>query len=96
MENAILTIEPGVEIKFQNSFQDIINLEFQFSKYTSFRGRKCSIYFTSNNDDFLSNTDDEEICNIEEYDEEGNLILKMNVNTMILMILLRKIGMAFI
>lgn len=77
MENAILTIEPGVEIKFQNSFQRYNKFGISvFGSIQALGGESAPIYFTSNNDDFLSNTDDEEICNIEEYDEEGNLILK--------------------
>ena len=50
MENAILTIEPGVEIKFQNSFQRYNKFGISvFGSIQALGGESAPIYFTSNN-----------------------------------------------
>lgn len=74
-DNATLNIEPGVEIKF-NTENGPIGISV-FGKIKALGTHSDPIYFTSNGDDILSNTDDEEFCD-EEYDEEGNLISKTN------------------
>ncbi len=74
-EEATLNIEPGVEIKFP--YFSPGNSIYFFGKLIAIGSEEEPIYFTSNSDDALSNTDDEEYCD-EEYDEEGNLISKTN------------------
>ncbi len=70
-ENVILTIEPGVEIKFNDSSSLIV-----YGKVIAEGTKAEPIIFTSNSDDFATNTDDYELCLVQEYDEEGNLIKK--------------------
>ena len=70
-ENVTLTIEPGVEVKFNDSAS-----LFVYGKVIAEGTKAEPIIFTSNSDDFASNTDDYELCLIEEYDEQGNLIKK--------------------
>lgn len=70
-DNVTLTIEAGVEVKFNDSASLYI-----YGKVLAKGTKDQPIIFTSNSDDFASNTDDYESCLIEEYDEEGNLIHK--------------------
>jgi hypothetical protein len=70
-ENVTLTIEPGVEVKFKDSASLLV-----YGKVIAEGSKDKPIIFTSNSDDFASNTDDYELCLIQEYDEEGNLIKK--------------------
>lgn len=77
LNNATLTIEPGVEVKFKKGFYSYERYGLNIAGKLIAQGTKENpIYFTSYFDDTLSNTDDYEICDIEEYDEDGNLILK--------------------
>lgn len=66
-DSATLSIEPGVEVKFKNANNSI----YIFGKILAVGTADAPITFTSNADDTYSNTDDDEYCFFEEYDEEG-------------------------
>lgn len=68
LDSATLSIEPGVEVKFKNTNNSI----YIFGKILALGTEALPIVFTSNSDDTYSNTDDDEYCFFEEYDDEGN------------------------
>lgn len=68
LDEATLHIESGVEVKFKNKNNSVYVFGKMFAQGTA----EAPIIFTSFADDTYSNTDDDEYCFFEEYDEEGN------------------------
>ncbi len=76
LDDATLTIEPGVAIKFK--LKEPLSSIYVFGKIIAQGTNDMPIYFTSFYDDIVApEVDDEEFCD-EEYDEQGNVISKTN------------------
>lgn len=73
LDNATLTIEPGVAVKFRPKNINQSSSIYVFGKILAEGTIEAPIYFTSLYDDVIApETDDEELCYFEEYDPEGN------------------------
>lgn len=76
LDDATLSIEPGVAIKFK--MKEPLSNMYVFGKIIAQGTNDMPIYFTSLYDDIVApETDDEEFCD-EEYDAKGNVISKTN------------------